>query len=281
MKRAALLTVCLLVLIACRASKGDPNQASFARFTAYVDACQLKHQPKGERVATIARFFLGTPYVGATLEAPGPEHLCINLQGVDCLTLVEYVLALNHCVEVDSLNYDAFQRRLTFIRYRGGELDGYPSRLHYTADWIRDNAAKGVVRRVDMGLHAVSVPLALNYMSTHPASYPALVECPSFIPVIAAREADLNKGHLDLVPKADVEAIYSLIETGDILAIGTSVKGLDYAHLGIAFKDANGTVRLMHASSTVGRVLITDGSLKAYLMGVARHSGITVLRVSE
>lgn len=279
MKRHFLLGMLLVLLVtACQATTEKANEATFARFTAYADSCNLHVKTTGERVAAIAGFFLGTPYVASTLEGSGPEQLRINFQGVDCLTLVEYVLALNHCVRVDSLTYDAFCSQLTHIRYRQGRLDGYPSRLHYTADWIRDNVAKGVVKRVDMGTHSVVIPLALNFMSTHPTAYPALVEYPHFIDVMAAREADLNRDSLYLVPKADVEAVYSLIQSGDILAIGTSVKGLDYAHLGLAIKGDDGIVHLLHASSTLGRVVVTEGSLKDYLMGVTRHTGITVLR---
>lgn len=282
MKRYSLLTMLLIVLVsACQATPRDANKATFARFAAYADSCHIRAKPTGERVAAIAGFFKGTPYMGATLEGPGPEQLRINLQGVDCLTLVEYVMALNACICADSLTYDAFSQQLTHIRYREGRLDGYPSRLHYTTDWIRDNVAKNLIERVDMGVHAVSMPLALNFMSTHPASYPALVANPDFIAIIAAQEADLNLETLQLVPKADVESIYALIQTGDIVAIGTSVKGLDYAHLGVAVKGDNGTVHLLHASSTVGRVILTEVSLKDYLMGVARHSGITVLRARK
>jgi hypothetical protein len=279
MKRYTLSGLLMVLLVtACQATTKDANEATFVRFAAYADSCHLQTKPAGARMEGIAAFFIGTPYVGATLEGPGPEQLRINLQGVDCLTLVEYVLALDHCVRVDSLTYDAFQKRVTYIRYRNGILDGYPSRLHYSTDWIRNNVAKGVVMRVDMGTHAVATPLALNFMSTHPGLYPALLETPLFVDLIAAQEADLNRDTLYIVPKANVEAVYPLIETGDILAIGTSVKGLDYAHLGLAIKADDGSVHLLHASSSFGRVILTEGSLKSYLMGVSRHTGITVLR---
>lgn len=282
MKRSSLLALLLVFCVtACQATTKEANEATFARFTAYADSCHLHTKPTGERVAAIAHFFRGTPYVGATLEGPGPERLRINLQGVDCLTLVEYVLALDYCVRTDSFTYEAFQKRLTFVRYRQGQLDGYPSRLHYTADWIRDNVAKGVVERLDMGGHAVPIPLALDFMSTHHTAYPALVESPHFLPTIASHEADLNQDTVYMVPKALVDATYAYLQTGDILAIGTSVKGLDYAHLGLAIKADDGTVHLLHASSTAGCVILTDASLKDYLMGVTRHSGVTVLRVLD
>ena len=41
-----------------------------------------------------------------------------------------------------------FIKNLETIRYRNGVLDGYPSRLHYFTDWIRNNEQKGLVRDI-------------------------------------------------------------------------------------------------------------------------------------
>jgi len=80
------------------------------------------------------------------------------------------------------------------------------------------------------------------------------------------------------VPKTAVRSVYPLIQSGDIIAITTDADGLDYSHLGIAVKDAAGVVRLLHASSSAKKVIISETELFDYLAGVKRHTGITVVR---
>ena len=54
----------------------------------------LGTEPIGEVMAAIGTSFIGTPYVAHTLEVPGPERLVVNLQGLDCTTFVEKIVAL-------------------------------------------------------------------------------------------------------------------------------------------------------------------------------------------
>ena len=113
---------------------------------AWARAQHLDTLPIGEIMARIGRTIVGMPYVPATLEVPGPERLVVNLREFDCVTFVENTLALARVVRSGQGGYDAFKRELLRIRYRGGKLEGYPSRLHYFSDWIADYQAKGIVR---------------------------------------------------------------------------------------------------------------------------------------
>lgn len=76
----------------------------------------------------IGKSYLGTRYVANTLDRNEVEQLVINTKEVDCLTFVEYTLA-------QALG-SSFADNLQRIRYRDGIINGYPSRLHYTSDWI-------------------------------------------------------------------------------------------------------------------------------------------------
>src|SRR5262245_4452684 len=106
----------------------------------------LEARPIGEVMVAIGTSFLKTPYLAHSLEAPGPEALVMNLRGLDCVTFVENTLALSRCTKLGQYNYEQDRMQLQLIRYRGGKIDGYPSRLHYFSDWIFDNAEKKVVR---------------------------------------------------------------------------------------------------------------------------------------
>ena len=52
---------------------------------------------------------------------------------------------------------------ITRIRYRGGRLAGYPSRLHYFTDWLLDNERRGLIEIItaDLGGSVDSEPISL------------------------------------------------------------------------------------------------------------------------
>src|SRR5262249_42864643 len=109
---------------------------------------RLSRSPIGEVMAAVGKQFIGAPYEAHTLDSAKTEHLVVNLRGFDCVTLVENALALSRCIKSGHLTTPDFRKELQNIRYRGGSISGYASRLHYFTDWIRDNAAKGNVTDV-------------------------------------------------------------------------------------------------------------------------------------
>lgn len=88
----------------------------------------------------IGKSYLGTRYVANTLDRNEVEQLVINTKEVDCLTFVEYTLA-------QALG-SSFADNLQRIRYRDGIINGYPSRLHYTSDWIDNGLRNGFLTDV-------------------------------------------------------------------------------------------------------------------------------------
>ena len=94
-------------------------------------------------IAAIGNQFLGTPYVGKTLELPGEEQLVINLMEVDCTTFVETVLALTITIKQGASDFQKVAATLEQMRYLNGSNTGYGSRLHYFSDWIFENEKAG------------------------------------------------------------------------------------------------------------------------------------------
>ena len=86
---------------------------------------------KENRVFYFGKKFLGIPYVAHTLELGEKEHLIVNLHGLDCTTFVETVVALSMCDQQNQRTFDDFCKNLTTIRFRGGKMTDYTSRLHY------------------------------------------------------------------------------------------------------------------------------------------------------
>ena len=234
----------------------------------------------GDLMGKLGQLFLGTPYVGGTLEGDGPELCRLDLTGLDCVTYFENVLCLARVIKKRHASMENLLSEITYTRYRGGALDGYTSRLHYTADWIDDNVRKRVVMDVTPQLNPDPFPLDVHFMSANPRFYKPLKDDPSMVEAMAAIERRINAQSRTYVPKARIAEIESRLQTGDIIAITTSKKGLDYAHTGMIMVDDQGTRRFMHASAQKKKVLI-DEPISDYVQSVRTHTGISVLRPLE
>jgi hypothetical protein len=124
--------------------------------------------------------------------------------------------------------------------------------------------------------------LTLSFMSKHPQSYPYLKENAwgvDSMKTIESRYADfpvcyIDKQFLNLPPSA------LPIRNGDILALVTTLEGLDVTHLGFAvWKDD--ALHLMHASMTHGRVVVDERTLYDYLKTRKSCPGVRVVRLND
>lgn len=239
----------------------------------------LAGRPIGDVMAAIGLSFIGTPYIAHTLETPGPEHLVINLQGLDCTTFVENILALSRCVKLKQTSFDAFKKQLQLIRYRSGTIRGYPSRLHYFTDWIGDNERKQIVRDITRELGGIPLVKSIDFMSTHQKSYPQL-SSKGARDAVRAAELRLSSAVQTYIPKAAIAGIQDTLRSGDIIAITTSIPGLDVSHTGlVSVKD--GKPYYLHAPLSGGAVQVSQGTLAEYLAGKGKQTGIIVARPME
>ncbi len=241
----------------------------------------LKEKPISDVFIEMSESFIGTDYLAHSLETDGDEQLVVKLNGLDCTTLVEYSLALSRCIKKDTISSDDFLEELQRIRYRDGVINGYPSRLHYFSDWINNNVSKGVIVDETLQMSGDPIKFNLNFMSTHPDSYKQLKENPDLIPIIKIQEEEISSRTYYYLPKDEFESKEKFINSGDIIAITTTVEGLDIGHLGIAVRNEDGRIHLLHAPSPNTKVHITELTLADYLMKYKRHSGVIVLRVLE
>ncbi len=242
--------------------------------------------PIGQLVARIGETFVGTPYAPRTLEVEGEEGLVIELQELDCVTFVENVLALARFVRSvpeAMLNDEMGRHRpfysgiLTRIRYRGGELNGYPSRLHYFSEWITDKDALGLVRNLSEELGGVADHEPIDFMTTHADAYRQLGEDPEFLSALKETEAAISAEPRYYIPQEAIADVADRIEDGDIIAATSTVSGLDIAHTGIAlWKD--GRLHLLHAPLVGGVVQVSELSLADRIQRISGQDGIMVAR---
>ena len=254
----------------------------------WADSEGLDTLPIGRAVAALGRTFVGTTYTPATLEAPGPEHIVVNLRELDCVTFIENVWALTRFHRAQGVQAlgdpdsarAAYEGYLEDIRYRDGRLAGYPSRLHYFSDWLWNHEDRGQLRLVAAELGGVADGEPINFMSTHPDAYRQLADA-AFLEAVRVRESELNtRGPRVFLPQAAIAAVENEIMDGDLIAATSTVGGLDIAHTGIALWQ-DGRLHLLHAPLVGKSVEISEAPLADRIQGIGGQDGILVARLSE
>ena len=271
----------LLVVALVNTATVFSSKADSLRIDSLLNASsERSYKTNSERLLFFAKSFIGTPYKGGTLDSGRNETLIVRIDSLDCTTYVETVLALYLSSFKDNPGYDDFSESLRYIRYRGGVIDGYASRLHYFSDWASDNEKKGILREVTQeGEHDVRL-CSLNYMTTHSDLYRQLKDNDSLISEISKVEKSWIDYKMPYIPKNVLNSSKAdlPLEDGDILALTTNISGLDVLHLGFALW-IDGRLHLLHASSLHRKVIIDTSIIFDYLKNRNKHTGIRVLRV--
>lgn len=249
-----------------------------------IKICQvLRQADKQASTLWFARQFIGVPYVAHTLEVNDHEQLVVNTRQLDCTTLVETVTALKLCNDRGRRTWADYVRMLTMLRYRQGVLDGYPSRLHYFSDWIRDKVQMQLVNDIQQPNPPFSAVQTVNvsYMSTHPEAYKALKANAALVPQIRQKEQSLSGLKARYIPKSAVrntKLLRTTVKDGDIIAITCNKAGLDIAHLGFAVWRKDG-LHLLNASMLHKKVVEEPMTLYRYLQKHKTFTGIRILRI--
>jgi hypothetical protein len=237
---------------------------------------ETKSPEYSDLVAETGMCFLGTPYVGHTLEGEN-EILVINLRELDCTTYLENVVTLAILAKHGKTDFESYIKQLKNLRYRNGEVDGYGSRIHYTSDWIVTNEARGFVKNVTKEIGGEPHTKTINFMTKNRDKYPRLADEKTFEQIKQAEE-NINKYEHYYIPKSKIADIESNIENGDLIAITCTTDGLDITHVGLAIRQ-NGRVHFMHAPMSGEKVMISAEPLHNYLAKYKNHTGIMVTRV--
>lgn len=249
-----------------------------------VDANRQNFKNSGECVVWFGNHFVDVPYVAGTLEIDSGkrELLSVALDQLDCTTFVETVLALTYTVGEKRNSWRDFVYNLERIRYRNGNIEGYPSRLHYVSDWIVDNTHRGIFTDATRLLPRQSFEVkSLNFMTTHRNLYPALSDSDNFARIKAVESGYRNHRFPYIkaqdIAKPDVRAA---LRNGDVVAFTTKVNGLDVSHLGIIVVK-NKMPYLMHASSSARKVIVNDQPLEEYFRKNRNLTGLRIIRLKD
>lgn len=243
---------------------------------------KLNILPVNEIIVETGKSFIGTDYEAGILDEPERESLVIHLTGMDCVTFVEYTLAFARCINDGKSDFTVFQDELIKIRYRDGLPDGYLSRLHYFSDWIDNGEKKNILKNVTIEVGGITYKKEINFMSENYGDYKHLLDNPENIEKCKEIENGINKRHekrpMNFIPKDKIALIESRIQSGDIIAVTTDIKGMDIRHVGIALKMPDGRIHLLNAPRPGKKVEISLLPLAELIARNRHQTGIMAVR---
>lgn len=242
-----------------------------------VEAAAMHADHPADLVVPIGKMLLDKPYAGGGIEGE-PEMLTVRLDSLDCTTFVESVLAAAKTAYMGRTSWRDFAQTLKEMRYRGGEINGYGSRLHYFSDWIVENSHRGdlqdVTDRIGKGDHMVKT---LDFMSRNRSKYPAMKDDANYN---AIKNAEVGYRSHRFAYIKPINFKSAALKEGDIIGIVTSIPGLDVTHMGIVTM-VNGEPHLLHASSAKGKVVVDELTLADYIKRNRKAVGIRVIRLKD
>ena len=253
------------------------NQDLLSKISKSAKSQKWSDMDYGDLIVKVGEQFLGVPYVGGTLDKGNEETCTVLLDKLDCVTYFETTLAISNLIASGTdLNMANLDDEVEYTRYRDGTMDGYDSRLHYTSEWILDNVKKGIVKDITKELGGEELNVDVFFMSENSDKYKFLKNNPELTKSISEIEDSINESEFFYIPKENIPDIENQLQSGDIIAIVTTIPGLDYGHIGLINKK-DGVSRFMHASLTKKKVII-DKRISEYVSNISKFSGITVLR---
>ena len=284
--------ICILFLLVfpllCSGQNLDVRFGNEATDTTAITAMLIEAQSRRfanpeARVSFFGHKFEGVPYVAHTLEGE-PEILTVMVDSLDCTTFVETALALAFTAGEQRSSWRDYVYNLRRLRYRGGETDGYPSRLHYIADWAVDNIHRGNLQdATNLFPKHNHVVRSIDFMSRHADRYPALADSANL-----ARIRSIESGYrnhrfpyiktVDLSYKPNKAAFHD----GDVVAFVSNLNDLDVTHMGIIVRESpTAEPYVMHASSRNGKVEVTTLPLYDFMKKNRQWIGVRVFRLLE
>ena len=259
---------------------------------------QASALPMAELVVQVALQMLGTPYLWASLESE-PEQLQVFMDKTDCILFVElstclaltlkgkrimqvgdgehFAKRLTPSVEDAQPSYNLLCENIRNMRYRLGVVDGYASRIHYTSEWLLQNATNGILREYT-GELGKEFEQTFSYMSAHPQTYYQLSNNVCELGKIRMMEERLNKQKpYYFIPQKDLrkKKVMAQIKNGDIITFISPREGLDLAHVAIAYEH-DGAMHFIHASYGAKQVIIEPKTLAEYAT-----NGIRISRLQD
>jgi hypothetical protein len=217
----------------------------------------------GDRVDAVSKLFLGLPYTAFPLGEGGKEpepQPRFRLDGVDCQTYVETVLAL-----INAKDRSKAEAILDDIRYWQDPIS-FANRAHFTeAQWIPSLEAKGYIRDLvpTIWAGAPSAELVLKRAQWSKVS---------FLQRLIPAEIPEGRFPIKYLSSAEVRRRANSLEPGSIILVVRDAdpkKVVRVTHMGFVVK-SGGTIKVRHASSA--EKLVVEEGLSSYMSRMSDQS---------
>jgi hypothetical protein len=204
-----------------------------------------------ERIRLISAQLMGYPYILHPLigSPTKPEMFVTRMDGFDCVTYVETVLAL-----AESKNIDDFPERLREIRYEDGVVNWH-KRLHYTTEWSDYHIRRGILIDLTVGEGTIERIKRLDYL-------------PGLQPKV---------GRFRYFPTRMLPLLSRRLMDGDLIYFVSTRKGLDVFHVGLLIKNSD-HFHLRHAAHS--RRAVVEQELYDFVRA-NQMSGFIITRPSQ
>ena len=214
----------------------------------------------GLRVAFLSAFFIDLDYKESTLtgDSSTAEIFVINLAGVDCFTLLDYIEAMRL-----SGSFDGFMKNLQHVRYRNN-IVSYENRKHFFTDWsvYKPASVKDLTGQIGKGC----IESVLKMLNLKEDGTPLLPGIGSF------------RRTISYIPSEKIDSqVIDRLQTGDYAGIYSATQGLDVSHVGIVLKEGD-KISFRHASSDRRYRKVIDQDFQEYISG---KPGLIILRPKD
>jgi hypothetical protein len=235
--------------------------------------------PFPDFIETTLAQFVHRPYTTQRYVC-GEGCTLLNTQQLDCVTLVQYVLALaaararTQPQQTDTALLTQYITQLNRIRYQRADNCVWDNRYFYFTHALRALCAQGLLQEVSASL---GTPQAtpLSYVSRHPGQFGRIRN--------AARLRQVEDS-LSVIPQSVIalgqwQRYLPFAQTGDVIVFTTRVPGLDVTHCGFVHRQGD-VLYITHASSARRRVLLRE-PLCQYLAAHPALPGFAVYRLVQ
>jgi hypothetical protein len=230
-------------------------------------------------IIPMLRDFSQVPYGGGAAGC-GVAQTLINVERMDCMTLVENVWALaltRHIassMEVqpdDDTLFALYVQNLNAIRYYEGKNERNEDRIQYLSSAFIQLEKAGVLENPLQG-KGEALQKRIHYVSTNKAKFGGFKDWA----FLAAKEAEMSQYTYYHYRTSEINKYLADARNGDFVGLLTTVNGLDVSHCGILSHDGK-SIKMTHASSVKKQVVI-EQDLQAYLSARTTIHGIIVYR---
>lgn len=223
------------------------------------DISNDKALSQSEKISLISAKFLGTPYQKNMLDGSDntPDTLSIDFRWLDCITYLDYVIALHM-----SHSENDFLNNIVKVRYINSDLSFY-NRRHFFTDWANREYRMAEDITTQLSPKTLTLIKSLNEKNKDKKYLPGI---------------SIVSRNITYIPSSEIDhTLISTLKSGDLIGIYTPQPGLDVSHVGFFIITEKGPV-FRHASSSQNNQSVVDSPLIPYLLS---SPGIIVLRMKS